>query len=402
MNFFGRSFILLWQGQMVSQIGNQAFLIAATLFTLERTGSSTLVGAVLMASTIPLGVIGPAGGTVADRHSRRTIMIVTDILRAAAVGTLAVVLVVSGHGMQQVMALIAVSAFCGVLSALFTPAVHALIPDLVPAARLASANSLIQASSQTAILIGQALGGIVYVRWGAAVLLSFDALSYAYGALATFLIDEKRQPVKPQKMPFMEAIRSYAAGTREGLSYVRAQHGMGSLVILFAGVNFLFMPVFVLLPLYVRNVLQAGPEWYGFALAASGAGALIGSAAGGTILGNAAAKPILPRAGAAVIAGLVLLLARASSPAAALAIFAGIGVVSSVINIAVMTTLQSTASPEIRGRVVSLIVAVSTAAVPLGMAVGGIAGDLWPSSIHWIYAGCGLAIGALAAWYFRR
>lgn len=74
MALFSRSFILLWQGQLVSQLGNQAFLIATTYYTLEGTGSATLVGVVMMASTVPIVLLGPIGGTLADRHSRRAIL----------------------------------------------------------------------------------------------------------------------------------------------------------------------------------------------------------------------------------------------------------------------------------------------------------------------------------------
>jgi MFS transporter, DHA3 family, macrolide efflux protein len=129
MALFSRGFILLWQGQLVSQLGNQAFLIAATYFVLDKTGSTTLVGTVLMASAVPLAVLGPLGGMIADRHSRRAILIVTDLLRGVAMGGLGLLLLWRpGAETVHLPLIVVVAAFNGIMAALFTCAVQAIIP----------------------------------------------------------------------------------------------------------------------------------------------------------------------------------------------------------------------------------------------------------------------------------
>jgi len=166
VGLFARSFVLLWHEQIVSQLGNQAFLIATAYFALDTTGSTTVVGAVMMASTVPLVLLSPIGGTIADHHSRRRLLIATDLLRALAVGGLAV-FVLSHREVATTHSalLIATATFNGVMAALFTPAVQAMIPDLVPEDRLASANSLSQFSGQAAILVGQAVGASCTCNW---------------------------------------------------------------------------------------------------------------------------------------------------------------------------------------------------------------------------------------------
>lgn len=397
MVFFSRGFIFLWQGQLVSQLGNQAFLIATTYFTLEATGSTTLVGAVMMASMVPLALLGPFGGTVADRHSRRTILIVSDLLRALAVGGLALFLlwrphVTTGH----IVLFIVVAALGGIMAALFTPALQAIIPDLVQNERLASANSVSQLSSQATILIGQVLGGVLYLRLGAAGLLLLDALSFGYAALATSFIPTDRRPAE-RSVGLWPAVRRYVVETQEGIAYVRRRRGMIAVLVVFAGVNFLFMPVFVLLPLYVRTVLGGGPDWYGFLLAGSGAGAFCGAGLAGILLTKVRAKAVLVGACVGGIGCGVLALAATSAASVALAAFAAIGVLSSVINVSVITAFQSAVPTEVRGRVMSLVVAVSTAAVPIGLGLGGVMGDLWRESIAPVFAACGGAIAILIA-----
>lgn len=394
---FNRHFVLLWQGQLVSQFGNQAFLLAATYFALEGTGSASVVAIVMMAFTLPLAIVGPFGGAIADRHSRRTILVVTDLLRSLTIGSVGLYLVFSPQATSLHLIMLVVAAgVSGIMGALFAPAAQAVIPDLVPSDRLASANALTQMSGQTCSLIGQALGGVLYVAWGAAALLLFDAASFAYAGLSTWFIPADRRRDRTRQT-VTEIIRQYVADTREGLLYVWHRRGMVSLLVIFAGVNMLFMPVFVLLPLYVRDVLGRGPEWYGFLLSASGGGALAGSLAAGTLATKAPHRGRLMVRSVAGIAICVLALASTRQPAVALTAFVIIGMLSSLINVMVITIFQSAAPTEVRGRVMAVVIALSTAAVPIGMGAGGLLGDVWRDSLRIVFGGCGVAIGGLIA-----
>ena len=403
MAVFTRNFVLLWQGQLVSHLGNQAFLIATTLYVLEVTGSATLVAGTMMAATIPLVLLAPVGGTVADRHSRRSIVVCTDFLRAIVTGGVAVIVIWRPDlTSQHVVVIAAAAAFNGVMSALFAPAFQALVPDLVPNDRLATANAMSQMSTQTATLVGQAMGGILYVAWGPAMLLLLDAVSFAYAGMATSLLPADRPAPRPSTS-VRRGFERYAADTRAGFAYVAHRTGMMAVLGIFAGVNCLFMPVFVLLPIYARDVLGAGPEWYGFLLSGSGVGALSGSVAAGFMLRQIGAHAIAVRVCLAGIAAGLLALAATASPWIALAVFVGIGALSSIINVTVVTAFQSAVPPTVRGRVMALVIALSTAAVPIGMGLGGVLGDRWRASIDVVFAGSGVAIASLAgmSWTVR-
>jgi MFS family permease len=395
MALLTRNFILLWQGQLVSHLGNQAFLIATTLYVLEVTGSATLVAGAMMAATLPLVILGPVGGAVADRHSRRSILVCADFLRAIAISALALVLVSQPDMTPRHIALIiAVAAFNGIMSALFAPAFQALVPDLVPNDRLAMANAVNQMSTQTSTLIGQALGGVLYVAWGPALLLLFDAASFAYAGIATWLLPQDRQvPQLPTSLRL--AFGRYVADTRAGIAYVWRRIGMTAVLGIFAGVNCLFMPVFVLLPFYVREVLGAGLEWYGFLLSGSGVGALAGSVTAPVGLRKVRRHGKLIRMCLSGVAVSVLMLAVTNAPWVAFAMFVSIGAMSSIINVTVITAFQSSVDANVRGRVMALVIALSTAAVPTGIALGGVMGDVWRSSLPSVFAGSGLAVAFL-------
>lgn len=396
MAIFGRNFALLWQGQLVSQLGNQAFLIATTIYLLEGTGSATLVATAMMAGTIPLAVVGPIGGAIADRHSRRRILMLTDWARAASIGGLAV-LVFSRPDITRVhiSLVVAVAMFNGIMSALFSPAFQSLVPDLVPGEDLPTANAINQVSTQTSTLVGQALGGVLYVAWGPATLLIFDAASFAYAGVATWLLPVDRiMPREP--LPLAQVLRRYIVDTRGGVSYVWQRRGLTSVLAVFAGVNCLFMPVYVLLPFYVRDVIAAGPQWYGFLLSGAGVGALLGSVTAGVVLRRLGNPTVLVRVCLAGVAGGVLLLATTDVSWLALAAFVLMGAQSSMINVAVITRFQSAVPASVRGRVMALVIAVATAAAPLGMAFGGVVGDMWRSSLPTVIAASGAAIAILA------
>lgn len=396
MSLFSRNFALLWQGQLVSQLGNQAFLVATTYVILEQTGSAARVGAVMMASTAPLAILGPLGGALADRYSRRTILVATDVSRAVAVGGLTLTFLVRpDFTTHHLTLLIAVAALNGAMNALFAPAVHAIIPDLVPGERLASANALNWSSIQTCALLGQAGGGMLYTTWGVTGLLLFDAVTFAYGGLASWLISEGPRPRQP-RVTLRKTAQRHWRDTRDGFAYVRRRRGMTAVLAVFAGVNFLFMPVFVLLPFYARDVLGGGPETYGLLLASSGAGALMGAVISPRVRGRAPADRRLLRVCLLGLASSILVLAAARAVWVAGGAFVMIGAMSAVVNLTVVTHFQSTVPNELRGRVMALVIALSTIVVPVGMAAGGLMGDLWRASLPLVYAGCGLSIAALA------
>jgi DHA3 family macrolide efflux protein-like MFS transporter len=393
---FSRNFALLWQGQLISHLGNQAFLIGTTIYLLKGTGSATLVALTMMAGTIPLVVVGPIGGTVADRYSRRGLLLFTDLLRAASTGALAGLVVWRPDVTTlHVGAIVAVATFNGVMSALFLPAFQALIPDLVASERLAAANAVNQMSTQAATLTGQAIGGILYVAAGPAVLLCLDAVSFAYAAAATSLLPEDRRVLRGSTRLRL-VIHGYLEDTRAGLTYVWRHRGMAAVLGIFAGVNCLFMPVFVLLPFYTSEVLGAGPAWYGLLLSGAGAGALGGSVTAGVLVRKYQARAGLVRVCLGGIAAAVLLLAATDVTWTALAAFAAVGALASIINVTVVTAFQVAAPTEVRGRVMALVIAISTAAVPGGMALGGVLGDMWPGSLPAVFGGTGAAIAALA------
>ena len=177
-----RDFLLLWQGQFVSQAGSQAFLIAMMYWTMEASGSATLMGLLLTLSTLPGVVLGPLAGTFVDRHSRKNTIVVSDILSGLCVLGVAA-LHFQGVGPRVLIAaLLVASGLIGAIQAFFRPAITAAIPDIVSTERLQGANSLYMLSGQLSTILGQGAGGLIYATLGAPVLFLIDGVSYLFSA----------------------------------------------------------------------------------------------------------------------------------------------------------------------------------------------------------------------------
>jgi DHA3 family macrolide efflux protein-like MFS transporter len=389
-----RNFFLLWQGQLVSQLGLQAFSIAMVFWIKHVTGSATLMGLLLMLSNLPAVILSPLAGTFADRHSRRTIIIFCDTLNGLAVLSLAAWMFLAPNepGILLIW-LFAVAITVAVVSTFFRPAISAAIPDLVPTDKVAAANSFNQASVQISTFLGQGLGGVLYRILGAPALFLINGLTYLFSALSEVFITIPQ--VIPQKSDhWRQKLRDVKQDTIEGFHYVWGKAGMRNFFFAVAILNFLFVPTIVLFPFYVEDVLKTSVDWYGFLLAAFGVGAL-----GGYLLAGALKLPgrirsvavMLMIVGTAIIG---ILLGVNRSPTAALLLMLAVGIMSGFININIITILQLSTPSEIRGRVFGLLSTLSAGLIPVSMGLTGVVADLLNQNVPLILISTG-SLGTL-------
>ena len=381
-----RNFLLLWQGQAVSRLGNQAFAVAMMFWVMEKTGSASLMGLLMTFSMLPGVLLGPVGGTFADRHSRIRILVVCDLLSGVGVLVLAFLMMSMPNAVHVIIpVLFVVAVLGGVIQAFFMPAIAASIPDLVAPERLAAANSLNQFSNQASLLIGQAAGGVLYNTLGAPLLFLIDGLSYLFSGVSASFIRLPPRP-RPQEEEKEPVFRAYLRQTAEGFRYVWQNAGLRSFMFAASFLNFLIMPIMVLFPFYVSLYLRQGSEWYGFLMAGMSAGAVAGFVLAGILKlqGAARARGIL--AGMLVMPSLFGLLGFVRIPALAVAVVFLAGVSMGLINVYLVTMVQRSTASEIRGRVMGLLNTLGGALMPIGMALGGFVGDLTGKNVPLIYA----------------
>ncbi|MDD2717669.1 MAG: MFS transporter [Candidatus Wallbacteria bacterium] len=388
---FNKNFYLLWQGQLISQIGNQAFEIALLFWIKHATGSATLMGLIMMASTLPSVLLGPVGGTFADLHSRKRILVISDLICGTILFLMTAALFLWQSNTNLIICcLFTTSVFISTVNSFFKPAISASIPDLVPLDKIAAANSLNESSVQISTFIGQGLGGVLFRLLGPVTLFLADGISFFLAAFSESLITIP-QVIPEKKTGFSEIFRHFKLETIEGFRYVWQRKGIRNLFVIAAFLNFFMIPVITLLPFYIEDVLKATTDWYGYLLAGFGFGALIGYTFAGTVRVSGKVRSIIVPILIVVNSAAMGLLALLSSPIQAMLLMFLAGIMNGFINISIITILQLTTASEIRGRVFGLLGTICSGITPIAMGLAGVVADLLNKNIPAIYIFCGSA-----------
>jgi MFS family permease len=388
VKLLNKNFFLLWQGQSVSMLGSHVLSIAVILWIKHITGSASLLGLLGMLAGIPAALFSTVGGTVADRYSRRKIIIYSDILKGIAILALGGFLYFTPLSTQTIIICIfVVTIFTATISAFFTPAISASIPDIVPKDKITQANSLGQLSTQLSMFFGQGLGGVLFRILGAPLLIIFNGLTFLFSAVSEAFIDIP-QTIPEKKGKWREQLQSFKDDFMEGFGYVWKAKGLKKLVFASIFLTFFTTPIILLLPFYVEDYLKLDTFWYGFILSAHGFGSLVGFILAGFLT-------LKPKSRAIAIAICMILgsliyglLVIATGSFSAMLISAIAGIFSGFITVNVLTILQITTPSNIRGRVFGFLITANSSMVPIGMGLSGLIADVLGQNIPLIYIIC--------------
>lgn len=207
-----RAFRHLWAGQIISLTGDWFNLIAAATLIASLTQSGAAVGGLFVVRMLPPFLVSPFAGVVADRYNRRTIVIITDILRCFVV--LGFVLV---REPQQVWLIYALTAVQSASQGFYFPAWSSILPDITQPGELGPANALSSATWSVMLAFGSALGGLVSGIAGVYAAFVIDSATFLLSALVIL-----RMPYRSLLKP--SADKSVVAGLRQyvdGLAYLR-------------------------------------------------------------------------------------------------------------------------------------------------------------------------------------
>lgn len=413
------NFSLLWAGQLVSQTGQRAFSLAMLFFIKETTGSASLMGLMVMLSTLPGVLLGPLGGTFVDNFSRKKIIVFGDLVNGIFVLSLGLLMLFIFHFREQaataptaftffymnniepyadsamVTWLFIVSAAGAIIFAAFTPAVTAAVPDLVPDNKLDAANSLNQFAIFVSLFIGQGLGGILYTITGAGALFLINGFTYFFSS-ATESVIKVPQVIPEVPKKGKEAFKVFLDGTKEGLHYVWNRKGMRILFIVAALLYLFISPMALLLPFYVEDYLGLDAAWYGYLLMSLGVGSVLGYVIAGAVTTRGRVQSnmtIGALLGASLAMGFIGLV---KVPLVVLAIVFLVGLMAGIFMVKATTILQMASSSEIRGRVFGLLGTLTSGLAPIGMGIGGVIADLADKNIPAIYVVCGLLVLVLS------
>lgn len=269
-----RDFALLSSGSIASLLGDGFFHVALAWQVYTISNVPTALSIVFLAISLPNVLLVLVGGVFADRYDRRRLMVAADVIRAAALGAIAIL---SAAGTLELWQIAALVVFVGAGDAFFNPASTAILPDLVPDEDLPAANAIAGIYRPIMVrMVGPALAGLVVAAVGPAPAFAVDAASFVVSALAIWSI--RTRPAA--RAVVSHSLRATVAEIHEGVSYARRTPWIWATLLSAMFSLLVFVgPVEVLVPFVIKNKLALGPEALGLIFAVGGVGSLVTSIA---------------------------------------------------------------------------------------------------------------------------
>ena len=259
-----RNFQLFFAGQFISLTGTWMQSVAQSWLVYRLTGSVVLLGMIGFAGQIPVFLIAPFGGVVADRYNRQKILVITQSI---AMLTAFVLAILTLTGNIQVWHLFVLALCFGLANAFDIPTRQAFVSDMVAKEDLLNAIALNSSMFNGARIIGPAIAGILVALVGEGWCFFGNAVSYI-AVIAGISLMKITHVVRERK-------GSTFSNIAEGFKFVAKTAPIRSLLLLLGLISLMGMPYAVLMPIFADKILGGGSDTLGYLMGASGAGALV-------------------------------------------------------------------------------------------------------------------------------
>jgi ENTS family enterobactin (siderophore) exporter len=377
-----RDYRRLFTGRFISMAGNAVAMTAGNWQVYGLTHSSLAVGLLTLASGAGMFAGLMAGGMLADRHDRRTVLMLVQAPQAA----LAALLMVNSLLSHPALWPLYVVTFCiGSCSGLSSPASTAATPALVGNEKLPAAAALNATASQLGQLGGPAIAGLLIAGPGVATCYAIDAACFAVFGLAMIGL----RPMPPVTRAQRPGLRSLA----EGLRHVRHSPVLGGMLLVDTNAMIFGMPQ-SLFPALASTHFHGGPATFGLLTAAPGLGAMVGAATSGWT-GRLQRPGVVVIAAGIVWGAAIALFGLVRSLPLALLFLAVAGMGDLISEVLRNALLQRYTPDELRGRVSSLYLAQVTTAPALGNVEAGAVARLISPTFSVVSGGIACVAGAL-------
>ncbi|MFI8183316.1 MFS transporter [Actinacidiphila glaucinigra] len=356
-------FARLFIGQSLSVLGDRVSFVAVPFAVLSAGGSASDVGLVAAAGLVPMLLFTLVGGVWADRFRRHRIMLLSDLVRFAAQGLIAVLLLT---GVAGVPTLILLMAVFGTADAFFMPASTGLLPLVVAPDRLREANALRGFVQSSGLVLGPAVAGGLIALAGPGGALALDALTFAVSA--AFLARLRPREMEPGTGQAATAT-TFLGELRAGWAQVRSRTWVWSGMAAMAVYHVVVLPsVFVLGPVLAEREWGGAASW-SVVVAAFGIGSVVGDVCAYRLT---IARPMALAAAALAVASCQAVIIGSGGSLALIAILEAVtGVAVSLFFVLWETALQTHVPEAALSRVSSYDYLLSAGLMPLGLALAG-------------------------------
>jgi DHA3 family macrolide efflux protein-like MFS transporter len=386
-----RSYLFFWAGQLTSLLGSSiAQFVIIWWITLE-TGSALYLSLAAFLGLAPIVILAPFAGVFVDRWNRKVLIFTADFLQALATVVLVFLFWLGVVSFWHILILLTIR---GILQAFHSPAVSAIIPIMIPKEKLSRMNGLNYLCSGAVTLVGPIIAAVTLELWEIHQILWIDMATFVVAFIPLLMI--KIPPVRKESEK-----SSFKEDFLEGFGFIRNARGMLPLLTLATALNFLLVPLFTLLPYYVKVVHSGGAPDLALVMAFFQGGILVGGLVMSVIKGFKKKMVTTAISLYIIFLGYALI---GLTPPMWFWFMAMSGTIMAlcvpVANVTVQTLMQTVVPAKMQGRVNSVVMALVSAATPVGMILAGTIVGFIPTAN--LFLGCAI-MGALMvtlSWLF--
>jgi len=367
-----KNFLLVVIGQIISLFGNAILRFAIPLYILDQSNSASLFALVSAVSFIPMIIMSPIGGLIADRVNKQRIMVVLDFITAALVTGF---VLLNGRVAMVPLVVVMMMALYGIQGA-YTPAVQASIPVLVKADKIVPANAVINLVNSFSSLIGPIIGGMLYGIYGITPIVAVSCICFLFSAVMEMFI---RIPHE-KKAAEGNVLAIAKDDMKESINFIVREKP-----ILFKAVFMVFLFNMVLtslvvigVPVIITQTLKMDSNLYGISQGAMAVGGIIGGLLAG-ILGK---KLDIRKSYLILCACALCLVPMAVSLYAGAAPFVSYIIITvgcflamicaTLFSVQMLSFIQMQTPVHMVGKIISCLIATSMCAQPVGQTIYGI------------------------------
>lgn len=393
---FHKDFTLVVFGQIISLFGNGIVRFVLPLYLLKETGSATLFGIVTAVSFLPMILLTPVGGIIADRVNKRNVMVVLDF--TTAILMLAFYLLFGLVDLVPLLIIILMLLFA--IQGAYQPTVQASMPLLHGKENLLPANAIINQVSALANLLGPIIGGILFGLHGLKPIIIIAGICFLLSAIMELFIKIPYTKIKETQNIFEIAKKDFS----ESMFFMRKKKPiiMKSIWIICAFNLFLSALIIVSMPVLITQTLGMSPQLYGYSQGALAAGGLFG----GILVGVFAKKLNVKKVYFLLLIVAILLLPIGFSLWVSPSPFVSYLVISiccffmmsiaTMVTVQMLTFIQGETPTNLTGKVLSCTMALAMCAQPFGQAMYGFLFDVFQTTPYYIVFGAALISGGIA------
>jgi len=355
-----RDFRILWLGAFLSFCGSWIQNVAQGWLVFHLTGSEAMLALVTFCNSLPVFVLGPFAGTLADMLNRRIVLVVAQASFACAALFLAIATYFEFVAYWQILV---VGSFLGIVSAVEMPARQSLVSTVVPPESIARAVPINAMTFNSARMIGPAIGGLLLARFGPSVPYLINAISFSALIFAVLAIKADLSSVAKRTEPILDLVLG-------GMRYTFRDRRLRVLFVMETVVSSCGLVYLPLMPAIAKEMLGLGKEGLGIAMTWIGVGAMTGLITL-MLLSHRPWKTVLVRIAMTTMGLALLALSFVRIPGLAF-VFLAIAGMSGVVQFNTTNTLFQLLSPrELRGRVLSMHIWALSGVGPIGVLLFG-------------------------------